>query len=432
MKVHRLPWVAPVVRAPDKYDHIDMTPTKGMKTAAERGKRLRKKHGRGGTHEGARTATAILSGKALGPVLVRKMHRYFTRFAGLTEEQRGTEKWNPTSDKVSNHRIAWDLWGNDPGAAWARQRVRQLDAADDEASKRAIRRGVCLPWQRAARAFSPPRSERSRAAYWRGWLDSIQGPTERKLLQAWRVSLRKAADRYAHRAGVVLGDRRAVAGLVLHKAQISRAEMDQILDSAGEIQALKEGVPESTVRRAMQLAFARAAGQIGIDAEWDPTLDPTTEVIADMVTFVEQTTKDKIAKLVRQSLANGVQVNELQGLIQNDVVFSPRRALRVSRTETAKVLSKGARLAYEDASRQGVSFRIEWLTARDENVRADHKALEGQQVEPGQPFIVPDAGATGANGEPQQYVGESGDGPGEFSSAGMVVNCRCTTIPVLT
>ena len=423
--VVRLPWVAPVVRAPAKYDHIDMSPTAGMRKAAARGKRLRKKHGRGGTHEGARTATAILSGDDLGETLIRKMHRYFTRFSGLTEEQRGTEQWDPTSDKVSNHRIAWDLWGGDPGRAWARARVRQMDAADREASKAVQRRAVAMPWARQVAAFAPPAGEQARGVYWRGWLDSIQRPTERRLRSAWTTMLRQAARRYARRAGRVLGDTRSLAGPVIVRATISQAELDDILDSTGEIEAMTAAVPRTTVRQGLQLSFSRAARQLAADLAWAPELDPTEAIIADMVTFVEQTTKDRIAKLVRESLSAGVQVNDLQKAIQDDTGFSPRRALRIARTETGKILSQGTRLAYQDAAAAGVSFRVQWLSARDEVVRADHQALDGQEIEPGGLFVVPDSDGA-------LYPGASGAGPGEFAEAGLVCNCRCTTIPVLT
>lgn len=421
----RLPWAQPVAVARRKYEDIDMVPTQGMRTAAERGKRLREEHGRGGTHEGDRTATAILSGDALGETLIRKMARYFARFAGLTEEQRGTEKWDPQSPNVSNHRIAWDLWGGDAGAAWSRRKVREMNAEDEERGKALVRHAVCLPWHRAARAFSPPRTERARAAYWRGWLDSIQRPTERKLRRRWATMLRQAAGRYSSRAGRVLGDRRSVGGLVIVRATVSARELDEILDTPGEIERLTAAAPRATIRQAMSLSFARAAQQLGAELDWRPEIDPTDEVIADMVTLVEQTTRDRIADLVRSSVADGVQVNDLQKAIQNDVSFSPMRSLRIARTETGKLLSRGTRLAYDDAAAAGVSFRVQWLSARDEQVRADHVALDGQEIVPGGLFTVPDTDGA-------LYPGATGSGPGEFDEAGLVVNCRCTTIPVLS
>jgi HK97 family phage portal protein len=289
---------------------------------------------------------------------------------------------------------------------------------------------TALPWVKsepATAALERPATAEARDLYWKGWLSSIQAPAERALTRVWKAELKAASARYARRAGRVLGDRKALgADGIVTKATISQAEMNEILDSSGEIAVLTEGVPPSVVRRGLRAAFARAARELGEDLAWSPDLDPTTEVIADMVTFVEQATKDRIAAVVRTSLSEGIQVNDLQKLIQQDAMFSPMRALRVSRTETAKVLSKGTRLAYDDAAKAGVEFRVEWLSAKDEHVRPDHEALEGVQVKPGEDFTVPDTGPD------QLYAGETGAGPGEFAEAGMVVNCRCTTIPVLT
>lgn len=61
--------------------------------------------------------------------------------------------------------------------------------------------------------------------------------------------------------------------------------------------------------------------------------------------------------------------------------------------------------------------RQEWLSSRDERVRDSHSERDGQVVEVGQPFDI-GAGYLLFPGDPE--------GPAEE-----VVNCRCTTIPVL-
>jgi HK97 family phage prohead protease len=45
----------------------------------------------------------------------------------------GTTGWSPgESGFPSNGRIAWALWGGDPGYAWSRKLVEQMNAADEE------------------------------------------------------------------------------------------------------------------------------------------------------------------------------------------------------------------------------------------------------------------------------------------------------------
>ncbi len=115
--IQALPFELEVLRQggpiPARYDDIDLTATRQMQRAAERGKRLRQQHRRGGTRKGLEMANRILSGDRIHPDNIRDMFSFFERFAELAQSQRGSDKWNPASDDVSALRIAWDLWGGD-------------------------------------------------------------------------------------------------------------------------------------------------------------------------------------------------------------------------------------------------------------------------------------------------------------------------------
>ena len=90
----------------------------------------------------------------------------------------------------------------------------------------------------------------------------------------------------------------------------------------------------------------------------------------------------------------------------------------MARTEATKALNGGAQLAYNAAeTQQGVVVYKRWISARDSSVRESHRLMDGQTVPQGAAFVTPS--------------GERGSGPGHFNSAGEVVNCRCTTIPVI-
>ena len=111
---------------------INLEPTAGMREQATLGLKWRAEYGRGGTAVGAGTANAILSGAELSPERVRKMYSYFERHAvdrdapGFTDDDSG--------DFPSAGKIAWLLWGGDPGRSWSTTKRNQLMNIDDAKS----------------------------------------------------------------------------------------------------------------------------------------------------------------------------------------------------------------------------------------------------------------------------------------------------------
>ena len=113
---------------PDKYSHIDFTPPKGAQEAAKRALEVRAdkpSSQRGMTPVGLARARDLMNGVNLSPETVRRMLAYFTRH----ESDKKGSTWN-TQGKGWQ---AWQGWGGDPGYAWARKVVKQMNAADDKA-----------------------------------------------------------------------------------------------------------------------------------------------------------------------------------------------------------------------------------------------------------------------------------------------------------
>ena len=82
------------------------------------------------------------------------------------------------------------------------------------------------------------------------------------------------------------------------------------------------------------------------------------------------------------------------------------------------------KVSRDNYARNDFVKKIEWLSAKDSFVRGtdphdqfDHVSADGQRVEIGRKFNV--------SGEPLAYPGD------KSASAGNVINCRCTTIPVI-
>ncbi len=112
-----------------RYDHIDFTPPAGVRAEAQKGLDWRSEYGRGGTAVGVARGRDLSNGTTISPETARRMKAYFDRH----EIDKQGEGWSPGETGFpSNGRIAWALWGSDPGWAWSRKLVEQMNAADEE------------------------------------------------------------------------------------------------------------------------------------------------------------------------------------------------------------------------------------------------------------------------------------------------------------
>lgn len=113
------------------YDDIDFIPSEGAREEAARGLEWRREYGRGGTEIGVARARDISNGKRLSPDTVTRMYSYFSRH----EVDKQGQGWSPDQDGYpSAGRIAWALWGGDPGYAWARKVRDQMQSRDSRGS----------------------------------------------------------------------------------------------------------------------------------------------------------------------------------------------------------------------------------------------------------------------------------------------------------
>ncbi len=115
-----------------KGEDIDLKPTEAMAEEAQKGLDWRKEFGRGGTEVGVARARQLVNRQEVSAETVRRMHSYFSRH----EVDKEAEGFNPGEDGYpSAGRIAWALWGGDVGQSWARNKDRQLDNIDEEATR---------------------------------------------------------------------------------------------------------------------------------------------------------------------------------------------------------------------------------------------------------------------------------------------------------
>lgn len=104
---------------------VDLTPTEAMAEEAQRGLDWRAEYGRGGTAVGVARARDLINRRTLTPQTVRRMVSYFARH----EVDKQGQGFSPGEDGYpSAGRIAWALWGGDPGQSWANARSRELES----------------------------------------------------------------------------------------------------------------------------------------------------------------------------------------------------------------------------------------------------------------------------------------------------------------
>lgn len=121
------------------YEAIDFSPPKGVQEAAELGLALRREHGRGGTMVGVARARDLSGGDAVSPDTIRRMVSYFARHEVDMDVPANKDRSAPGYPGAG--RIAWLLWGGDPGRRWAekiRDQMNREDAERDQVAKLAL------------------------------------------------------------------------------------------------------------------------------------------------------------------------------------------------------------------------------------------------------------------------------------------------------
>lgn len=130
---------------PEKYAHINFKPNATMARNARRALDVRSKKPpseRGMTPVGLARARDLISRRDLSPDTVRRMKAYFDRHE--------VDKRGATWDEQGKGWQAWQGWGGDAGYAWARARVRQMEAADNAATEKS----AMQPTSKAGRVIS--------------------------------------------------------------------------------------------------------------------------------------------------------------------------------------------------------------------------------------------------------------------------------------
>ena len=128
---------------------IDLMPTDGMRTEAQRYRDWKAEGKQGGTEVAANRASQILSGDELSPETVITMAAWFARH----EVDKQGEGFSPDEDGYpSPGRVAWAAWGGDPGQAWSINKSDRIKTLQDRSAMQIERP---YPNEHAARLKDP-------------------------------------------------------------------------------------------------------------------------------------------------------------------------------------------------------------------------------------------------------------------------------------
>ena len=169
--------------------------------------------------------------------------------------------------------------------------------------------------------------------------------------------------------------------------------------------ASKYGAATSDFQRAQLAKQARASVSIdvrklaGLDRNVPKQLVSFAETNAQLITGLGQRMADDIAEIVEEGVVSGSRWETIAGRLAHAGQVTESRAALIARDQVGKLYGAVNKQRQENL---GVT-RYVWRTARDNRVREEHEALEGES------FTWSDPPSEGHPGEP--------------------VNCRCYADP---
>jgi HK97 family phage portal protein len=364
------------------------TPTDSMADEAQRGLDWREEFGRGGTEIGVARARDIVNKRGLSLDTVYRMVSYFARH----EVDKQGQGWSPDQDGYpSAGRIAWALWGGDPGRTWAEKIVNQAER--DEDTKAAASCGHCKCGTRGgdgavvsgsagvdvadtrngARTSDPaiacksePELTTKTLAGGIEW-DDIAGVPKAtvRIMSAFSTEV---ATWYAATIPTMINDQVTPPAVMTPDAAAGVASamtMPITTEQAAEFEKITNKYLERSIMEGAAVGITRLADPENART-FDTANEPAMKYIRDrgleLAKSVPDTMKGHVQAAIESELGRGTTVNEIKNAITKQAPeLSGYQAERIARTETSIAFNQGQRLAWAD---NGVEGR-QVLTAGD-------------------------------------------------------------------
>lgn len=121
-----------------------------------------------------------------------------------------------------------------------------------------------------------------------------------------------------------------------------------------------------------------------------------------------------VQSVVLQSILQGESLEQTAKRFTQLTEMNYRQSVRYARTATTGAQNAGRVDGYKRAEKLGVDMKQTWLATLDSRTRHEHRVLDGQEVDVGEPFIM--------DGFKIKYPGDPA------APAHLLFNCRCTVI----
>lgn len=127
--------------------------------------------------------------------------------------------------------------------------------------------------------------------------------------------------------------------------------------------------------------------------------------------------RQKISSAIVQGVLQGESIPKIANRLEAVGEMNHKAAIRNARTMMTGAQNAGRVAAMRRAKEMGICVVNVWSAALDMRTRHEHRELDGQKREVGEPFVVP------SSGEKILYPGDPD------AAAHLLYNCRCALVP---
>lgn len=259
----------------------------------------------------------------------------------------------------------------------------------------------------------PGQSEEARAAEWRS-VDRLKMKAERPVRQRLRGLFDRQEEEVVGNLRTLAQEQPGALGLAM-RARKSPLIVEKIFDLLRWEEETADAI-DPPLREAIEDGIESGALRVGFEATDLTTDDP--QVLSELQRLLRQT--KNVQETLSDRLAEDIQGAISEGGDLEDVVQAVRgrfddmkgwKSRQIAQTATTGAFESGQLQSFREA---GIEAK-EWLSMRDDRVRADHRDADATIVALEDPFEV--------GGASLMYPGDPSAPPGQ------VVNCRCTLQP---
>ena len=258
-----------------------------------------------------------------------------------------------------------------------------------------------------------------KSAIWNHWVRAVHNPAEKALFRASRKYLKGAIKRYRRRIEEQVTAMKSAPSGIVHRSVLDWSsllafteERQEIIRSLGPDYMFHWELSATSSMKEIYRIADRPIPQTGFGGR-----KLAESHLSENAAQIANTTGKSVQSIIEQGLVNGLSVREMADQMSASAVFDRYRATMIARTESTRLINTATNQAYIEAMADGINLMKEWLSSEDNDVRPAHIELnDSDPIGPNELFEVDN---------------QTAPSPGNFGSAALDINCRCTIIPVV-